>query len=84
MSNLVERNNKLQEKILQNVEKELKKQGIPKDKYVEFFLNETPMTESRLTRIFDRTSKMPITIKEFFYMAVALKVEPASFYKDVD
>ena len=81
---MVERNNKLQEKILQNVEKELNKQGITKDKYVEFFLKETPMTESRLTRIFERTSKMPITIKEFCYMAMALNIEPASLFKNID
>ena len=79
-----ERAKKIQEKILKNIEKELKKQGITKDKYVEFFLKETPMTESRLTRIFDRTLKMPVTLKEVFYMAKALNVEPALFFENVD
>ena len=81
---MVERNNKVQEEVLQNVEKELKKQGISKEKYVEFFLKWTPMTESRLTRIFDRTLKMPVTLKEITYMAIALRVEPASFFENVD
>lgn len=81
---MTERNNNVQEEVLQNVEKELKKQGIPKEEYVDFFLKWTPMTESRLKRIFDRTLKMPVTLKEITYMAIALRVEPASFFENVD
>lgn len=47
-------------------------------------INNTYMTENRISRILDKTTKMPITVKELFCISLILGVDITTLLKDVD
>lgn len=71
-------------KIIDTMIKLMNEKNITQEEFISEIINNTIMTESRIRRILDRTSKMAITIKELYYISLVLNVDIKELLKDVD
>ena len=71
-------------KIIDTMIKLMNEKNTTQEEFISEIINNTIMTESRIRRILDRTSKMAITIKELYYISLVLNVDIKELLKDVD
>ena len=79
-----ERAKKINDKIIDTMITIINKQNMTQEEFISKIVNDTIMSESRIRRILDGTSKMAITIKELYYISLVLNVDITELVKDVD
>ena len=81
---MTEREKFIDNKILENIQEELNKQGISEEEFCNMLKENTPLKESRINNIMNRTNKSPITLKELNYLSWVLGLEnPGYLLKDI-
>lgn len=81
---MTEREKFMDNKILENIHEELNKQGISEEEFYKMLLENTPLKESRIKNIMNRTNKRPITLKELNYLSWVIDLEnPGYLLKDI-
>ena len=79
-----EQADKINNRTIDNILTLIKKQNKTNEEFMSDIINNTYMTESRISRILDKTTKMPITVKELFCISLILGVDITTLLKDVD
>ena len=78
------KNKRKYNKILENIHEELNKQGISEEEFYNMVKENTPLKESRINNIMNRTNKRPITLKELNYLSWVLGLENLGYLlKDI-
>ena len=81
---MTEREKFIDNKILENIHEELNKQGISEEEFYKMLLENTPLKESRIKNIMNRTNKRSITLKELNYLSWVLDLENLGYLlKDI-
>lgn len=81
---MTEREKFIDNKILENVYEELVKQGISEEEFCKELKENTPLKESRIKNIINRTNKRAITLKELNYLSFVLGLEnPGYLLKNI-
>ena len=57
---------KINNRTIDNILTLIKQQNKTNEEFISELINNTYMTEKRIRRILDKTTKMPITVKELF------------------
>ena len=81
---MTEREIQIQNKLLNNVYKELSKRNIDEDHYYEFLRDNTDLKFMRIRKIMAGINSRPITLKELCSIAKALDIDnPGYLLKDI-
>ena len=73
---MTEREIQIQNKLLNNVYKELAKRNIDEDHYYEFLRDNTDLKFMRIRKIMAGINSRPITLKELYSISKALGIDP--------
>ena len=73
---MTEREIQIQNKLLNNVYKELSKRNIDEDHYYEFLRDNTDLKFMRIRKIMAGINSRPITLKELYSISKALGIDP--------
>lgn len=79
-----ERANQLNNTIVDIILRLIKEQNKTNEEFISEITTKTFITESRITRILDKTAKRAITIKELFYISLILNVDIPTILKEID
>ena len=79
-----EKADKINNRTIDNILTLIKQQNKTNEEFISELINNTYMTENRISRILDKTTKMSITVKELFCVSLILNVDMTTLLKDID